>query len=844
MTTQHATPAVGRSNPPRLITRSELLAYGRLSAAEAHLRAQQITDRMPRVPDRGIYVGRRVVNEEYFRTAWDDFRTYQAPRQCLPDLDPNLHVTVAYSTRSPDAEVAPDPAHIVIMPPDIVGVRILGPARAVVLVLRSTALSDRFQAYHAAGAECSYASYQPHITLFYLGKNSLETPALDWRPAFPIELSGEVQTTPDTEAFGKAMTVYHGSPETDLNVIHALPQEHQFDNPTGAFGAFFTPDVHDASRYAGKGGRVYEVAMPVENPYNMSVKEFGSYTDPQQVIDRRAQLIAGGFDGLIVREGGDIQQLASFIDVPVEGSEKPKTSATKPADVLAKSAAAFGAMSHRDFGEQTGAPGEHLYHSTSRDNLESIASEGLKPRRPSFRGEQEAWPNGGREGRVYLAARPGGALNFAEPDHALLRVHRAGIRDLKAEFRDADYYTTGKVRPQHIEVLHDDGAWRPIADHVLEKAIQLEHKVTIPIDNGDAHLYHIIDPEKPHLRYEMGMQTHPDGHAHIVYVRPHHSMEGAGGRTFQEQHETFANTLGVGGIRSVFKQVRSLHPGIKTFSGDRVTGARVGPAAAGGMGGSKPQTFSFEKSLQLEHVGTARGSGSPASGADELEPQKWHRYDIVHTENPSLKFRMHVTEHIPTGDFEINDIGAHPDTPAGQLPLSAQHKLVSNSLGVSGLRQVISQLRGRHPNVRSFSGDRITGARVGPATKLSGAQSVRTVRTLEKSIALHQENVSQATFMGRNLETRHTIYHIHDVRNPDLPDRVGTLHVFHERPLEDGGQKHEGSWRPKGLHLELSDEGHALGAQGINHLAVAVVRAHPEFHDYALSKVRQGRQSA
>jgi ADP-ribose pyrophosphatase YjhB (NUDIX family) len=137
-------------------------------------------------------------------------------------------------------------------------------------------------------------------------------------------------------------------------------------------------------------------------------------------------------------------------------------------------AASFGRMKHDDFPDKAGPPGEHMYHTTSQDNLDAIASGGLKPHGPSHRGEQTEWPNGGRDRRVYFAARPGGALNFAEPDHVLLRVKTdsAQSKGLKAEFKDRDYYVSGKSIPaSQIEILQKDGTWKPLKSKEREALV-------------------------------------------------------------------------------------------------------------------------------------------------------------------------------------------------------------------------------------------------------------------------------------------------------------------------------------------------------------------------------------
>jgi hypothetical protein len=145
-------------------------------------------------------------------------------------------------------------------------------------------------------------------------------------------------------------------------------------------------------------------------------------------------------------------------------ADHPRDEAGKFATGPGGSPAEFGRMSQEEAGtEVDGPPGEHLYHTTSRENLEDVASGGLQPHGPSYRGEQDEWPDGKRSPRTYFATRPGGALKFSEPDHVLLRVPTEGS-GARAEFRDADYYTGSHVPSDRVEVLQRDGSWRRLSE--------------------------------------------------------------------------------------------------------------------------------------------------------------------------------------------------------------------------------------------------------------------------------------------------------------------------------------------------------------------------------------------
>lgn len=164
---------------------------------------------------------------------------------------------------------------------------------------------------------------------------------------------------------------------------------------------------------------------------------------------------------MIGRLGGKTQEAWDPADHPRDEEGQFSAGAGSPA--------AFGRMNKEDIpgdGSTSGPPGEHLFHTTSKDNLQDIVSGGLTPQDPAYRGEQDAWPDGGDEPRVYFSTRAAGTLKFSEPDHVLLRVKKPD--KLRAEFRDEDYYARKTVRPEDIEVLGEDKQWHPLTTRKQE----------------------------------------------------------------------------------------------------------------------------------------------------------------------------------------------------------------------------------------------------------------------------------------------------------------------------------------------------------------------------------------
>jgi hypothetical protein len=126
----------------------------------------------------GLYVGRRVGNE------------YELKNWCAKlgyTLDENPHVTVLYSTVAIPWVNRED-----WIEAKITGWTILGLDKAVVLTISCAELDVRWQNAIREGAVSTYASYTPHVTLFYLGADADTSGfVLPEIPDFPIFLEGE-----------------------------------------------------------------------------------------------------------------------------------------------------------------------------------------------------------------------------------------------------------------------------------------------------------------------------------------------------------------------------------------------------------------------------------------------------------------------------------------------------------------------------------------------------------------------------------------------------------------------------------------------------------------------------
>lgn len=111
----------------------------------------------------------------------------------------------------------------------------------------------------------------------------------------------------------------------------------------------------------------------------------------------------------------------------------------------------------------------YAYHATNLERAGDVAGSRLKPHGPSHGTDQEAWPDGSTDKRIYFTDKPATAWQFAPEDGrpALLRVARSSVK-LKKE-STGDLYLTKSVSAGNIEMLTTEG-WRLVAQQTANAA--------------------------------------------------------------------------------------------------------------------------------------------------------------------------------------------------------------------------------------------------------------------------------------------------------------------------------------------------------------------------------------
>jgi hypothetical protein len=142
----------------------------------------------------------------------------------------------------------------------------------------------------------------------------------------------------------------------------------------------------------------------------------------------------------------------------------------------------------------------YAYHTTPHQNLDDIAREGLMPYAPDYGTDQEAWPDGGEEDRIYFSPTEQGTEPFQHSSgQPILRVPMSAISG--RERYTGDMYARHAIPPSVIEVRTEDG-YVPIQSFVRQAYLKPDKEpgaslvVVVPVpmdwpevkDNGPAHL--------------------------------------------------------------------------------------------------------------------------------------------------------------------------------------------------------------------------------------------------------------------------------------------------------------------------------------------------------------------
>ena len=144
--------------------------------------------------DTGLYVMRPVVNGQQL---YDWAIAHGLTGVLAPE---DMHVTIVYSPAS--IQWTPAQNELAVPPGAFESLQPLGNEGALVLRFESAVLRARWQAARDRGAEWSYESYHPHVTVAY----GHEGPVPDSVPDFPLVFGPEVQDTIRENPLAKALS--------------------------------------------------------------------------------------------------------------------------------------------------------------------------------------------------------------------------------------------------------------------------------------------------------------------------------------------------------------------------------------------------------------------------------------------------------------------------------------------------------------------------------------------------------------------------------------------------------------------------------------------------------------
>jgi hypothetical protein len=134
----------------------------------------------------------------------------------------------------------------------------------------------------------------------------------------------------------------------------------------------------------------------------------------------------------------------------------------------------------------------YAYHATNEERAREIAeSGGMQTHKPWEHTEQNAWPDGSTEKRIYFTPKASSAWQFAPEDgkSVLLRVKQDAAK-LKAE-GTGDLYSQKPIHHKNVEILGDDKQWHRISDLTTPKA---ETKSALDFSSIPGHT--VVSPAK------------------------------------------------------------------------------------------------------------------------------------------------------------------------------------------------------------------------------------------------------------------------------------------------------------------------------------------------------------
>lgn len=126
----------------------------------------------------------------------------------------------------------------------------------------------------------------------------------------------------------------------------------------------------------------------------------------------------------------------------------------------------------------------YAYHVTNAERLREIAEDGkLRAHRPDDFTDQEMWPDGSTERRVYLGDSNVNFLSFAPEDGTPVIIRTNNTSGLKREGTTGDFIHTGDMSTEGFEYLDQDGRWHKLTEIAEPKTLAIADGAKIADDD-------------------------------------------------------------------------------------------------------------------------------------------------------------------------------------------------------------------------------------------------------------------------------------------------------------------------------------------------------------------------